>query len=368
MTVRFRSTHTAPYHRGVEFGTVHAQQVGATVTAYQQLFDRAAGTAVDMQHWGRLALEQITRFAPALADEIGGIAEGAGQPVSSIAAINARTEVLAAVGLGTRLPHECSTVVQLRGSEAPLSLQAWDWYAALQDSWLVWEVPHSDGRLTTSMTEYGIVGKIGVNNRGLGVHFNILHHRDDGAGLGVPVHVLARSLLDDAQDLNQALARAAQASVTASTSLTLVAAARGEAAAVSVELSPAGPGYALPDDAGLLVHTNHFLTAPGRHDDTELRNGPDTVLRYDMLRRALAGSEHVDINDVLKAMSSHLLGGGATCCHVDPALPPAAQFQTLAIVVLDVGAGTLAAHPGGACSVPAVFAAPSHKEKINAHA
>jgi isopenicillin-N N-acyltransferase-like protein len=355
----------------VEFGTVHAREVAATVAAYQTLFDTAAGQPTDLERWGALALEAITVFAPRLADEIIGIATGATLPVASVAAINARTEILAAVGRGTALPHECSTVVQLRRDAAPLSVQAWDWYAELEDLWLVWEIPHVGGHQTTTLTEYGIVGKIGVNDRGLGIHFNILHHRDDGlseATVGAPVHVVARAVLDDSSDLNQALVRATQAPVSASTTLTFVAAADAESAAVSVELSPAGVGYALPDADGLLVHTNHFLTSPACLGDTELRNGPDTILRYDMLRRALAGRTGTTVGDVLTAMSSHLLGGGATCCHVDPTLAPSARFQTLATVALDVTAGDLAVHAGGACTAPATFPTPKSKEELNAHA
>jgi isopenicillin-N N-acyltransferase like protein len=366
VTRRFRSTVTRPYDRGTELGRAHAVEIAASVAAYQRIFDTAAGAAVDMADWGAQAFDRITEYSPSLAEEIAGIADGAGVPVTSVAAINARTEVLAAVG-GVA-PSECSTVVRLRAGKPPVAVQAWDWYADLANLWFVWEIPHADGGHTTTVTEFGIVGKIGVNDRGLGVHFNILHHRHDGAGVGIPVHVVARAVLDEARDLNQALARVAQAPVSASTSLTLVAAARGESAAVSAELNPDGVGYALPDADGLLVHTNHFLSAPANLHDTELRDGPDTVVRFDMLRRALAGRADLTTADAIRALSSHLLGGGATCCHVDPSLPPAARFETLATVVLDVGTGTLAAHAGGACTAPAALAAPTPKEKVNAHA
>jgi isopenicillin-N N-acyltransferase-like protein len=357
MSYRFRSTATDPHARGVEFGAAHRTQVAQAVTTYQRLFDAAAKQPVDLNHWGAMAFDAITEFTPTLAQEIAGIAEGAGLPITSIAAINARTEVLAAVGADA---HECSTVVRLRDGQAPVSVQAWDWYAGLADLWLVWEIPHHDGSHTTTVTEYGIVGKIGVNDRGLGIHFNILHHEEDGVGIGVPVHVLARSILDEAHDLNQAMLRAAQAPVSASTSLTMVAVAGTESAAVSAELNPGGIGYALPDAEGLLVHTNHFLSTPANLHDTELRNGPDTVIRYDMLRRKLAGRD-LTTGDALDALSSHLMAGGGTCCHIDPSLPAAGQFQTLATVVLDVANGTLAAHPGGACTASSTL-----KEKINA--
>ncbi|MBO1268245.1 C45 family autoproteolytic acyltransferase/hydolase [Arthrobacter cavernae] len=352
-TYRFRSTQLLPAARGLEFGRRHADKIRASIAAYQGLFDRAAGSAVDLGFWGAAAAARIEAVSPALLEEIAGMADGAGVPLTSLAAINARTEVLAAVG--STAAKECSTVVHVPAVGAPVAVQAWDWYPELADLWLVWEIPQPDGGMTTTVTEYGIVGKIGVNSRGLGILFNILHHAQDGQGLGAPVHVLARAVLDESRDLNQALVRLAAAPVSASSSLTLVAHAGGESAAVSVELNPGGVGYALPDDDGLLAHTNHFLSSPASGHDTELRNGPDTVLRLDGIRRRGRRAREagwIDDAALVAVLDSHLLGGGATCCHADPALPAGSSFETLATVSLNVQDGTLSAHAGGPCTHP----------------
>ncbi|MCV7422468.1 acyltransferase [Mycobacterium yunnanensis] len=363
MTTRsFRSTATTPVERGREFGLAHAAQIAATVDAYRRIFATRAGAPVDLAHWGGLALDRIAAVSTALAEEVAGIADGADLPVTSIAAINARTEILAAVGASGA--HECSTVVHV-GEGSPVAVQAWDWYAALSDSWLVWEIPHADGHVTTTLTEYGILGKIGVSTRGLGLLFNILHHDQDGAGIGDPVHVLARAVLDEATDLNHALLKLSTAAVSASSSLTVIAVADGESAAISVECNPGGVGYALPDDNGLLLHTNHFLSNPAALHDDELRTGPDTVVRYDTLRRRLAGRTTPSIAQVLTAMNSHLLGGGALCCHADSTLPSTGQFETLATVALDVEAGTLTAHAGGPCTHPLNTTPPLETRMLN---
>ncbi len=241
-----------------------------------------------------------------------------------------------------------------------MAVQAWDWYDDLADLWFVWEIPQPDGTTIRTLTEFGVVGKIGVNGHGIGTLFNILHHADDGQRIGAPVHVLARAVLDQAKDLNQAMTLLAQADVSASSSLTLVAATAGESAAVSVELNPAAPGFVLPDAQGLLVHTNHFLTAPASTRDTELRNGPDTVVRLDLLRRSLGGRDQVSVRDVVSAMDSHVLGGGALCCHPDPTLPRQSQFRTLATIIVDPAGGTLDVVAGGACTHPLVTHEPIH--------
>lgn len=352
-TRRFRSTATRPGDRGRELGSTFPDGVAGTVAAYQRLFDSAAGEPVDLAHWGGLALAQIGAVSPALAEEVDGIASGAGLDVRQVAALNARTEILAA--LGHHATKECSTVVHVAADRAPLAVQAWDWYADLAGSWFVWEVPHHDGHVTTTLTELGIVGKIGVSTHGLAVLFNILHHERDGeAGrIGAPVHVLARTVLDESADLNQALARLAAADVSASSSLTLVATRAGESAAVGVELNPEKVGYVLPDPSGLLAHTNHFLSTPAALGDTELETGPDSVVRLDQLRRRLSAVRRREERDLVAALDSHLLGGGGTCCHVDTDLPEAARFATLATVTVDVEAATLTAHDGGPCTHPA---------------
>src|SRR3954468_13130492 len=312
----FISAPAPPRERGLEFGETHRDEVRGTVAAYAELIDLDAGT-----------LEPIRAAAPELAEEIEGIAAGAGLPVHEVAAINARTELLPAGPRG-----ECSTVVALPGDgRPPVSVQTWDWFGALAGNWLVWTIEHPDGRVGHTVPEYGIVGKIGVNVAGLGVHLNILHHVRDGEGpVGAPVHVLARRALDRATDVTSALELLTPAPVSASSCVTVVDAS----SAVSVELSPAGPGAVLPTAGGVLLHTNHFLADPGRAGCTDLVTGPDSFVRYDVLRRAL-GERALDLTEdgVLAAMSSHV---GGVCCHPPDGADPAYEYATLATIAIDV--------------------------------
>lgn len=343
----FRSSQLEPVARGREFGEVFADKIRATVAAYQGLFERVAARPYDLRAMGAQCLQQVAAFAPPLHAEMLGMAEGAGIDAEYIGAINARTEILAA--LGAQLRGECSTVVQANPWSEPVTAQTWDWYAEFAEQWLVWEIPHADGRLTTTVTEYGIVGKPGVNNRGLGTHFNILHHQRDGESIGVPVHVLSRWLLDSCSDINQAIQLCHRTAVSASSVLTLVAAVDNASAAVSVELHPGGPALVFPDDNGLLIHTNHFLAEAVQPFDTEPDAYPDTLVRHDLLRRRLAGRTALNTQDLLDALNSHLGSIGALCCHPDPALPEEGQYATLASITFDVARGTLRALPGGPC-------------------
>jgi isopenicillin-N N-acyltransferase like protein len=116
-----------PAERGEEFGAAHAAAVRTTVDRYAELFADAAGAkTVDLRPLGQDALTAIERHAPTAAAEIRGIAVGAELEPWAVAALNARTEILARLGCAAR--GECSTIVALgRAGTAPATIQTWDW-------------------------------------------------------------------------------------------------------------------------------------------------------------------------------------------------------------------------------------------------
>lgn len=349
MPVIFRSTTHEPRGRGEEFGRRFADRIKANVDAYGAIFDRNAGRNFDMAAAGEDALRAIAAFAPPLHTEILGMAEGAGLDARLIGALNARTEILAQVRAKTR--GECSAVIHLPATlDAPVAVQTWDWYQVFADSWLTWEIPQADGSVTKTMTEYGIVGKAGLNTRGIGLLFTILHHEHDGAGIGVPVHVAARFVLDSATNLNRAGQLLASATVSASSSLNMVSHESGYGLAMTAELHPGGPSFILPEDSGLLVHTNHFLAPGPAAYDTEPRTYPDTLLRRDILRRRLSAVPRPTAKDVIDIMRNHVGGEGAVCCHPEPGGDPSSTYETLATIAPDVKAGELSVHAGGPCT------------------
>jgi len=265
-----------------------------------------------------------------------------------IGALNARTEILCA-GRG-----ECSTIACLGNATAdgtPIGVQTWDWHDELSDSWMRWTIEHPSGHRVETMTEAGIVGKIGVSSTGVAVLLNILGHRDDGPPIGVPVHILARAVLDQAGGAVDALSILTNARASASTAFTIVADDEDGGAVCTVEVSPAGPGFVTPDERGLLVHTNHFLAEPGRLADTMVRLGPDSVLRLDHARRAMARQElgTIDEESILGALRSHRGGSGAICCHPADGAVFGDRWRTLATVTVEPAARRMTLRRNGPC-------------------
>jgi isopenicillin-N N-acyltransferase like protein len=342
------STESTPGDRGRGLGAAQADRIAATADIYLRLFRLKGLDEGQVLEFGARALDRIGDFSPELSDEIAGIAAGSGLAPELIGALNARTELLAA-GRG-----ECSVIASLgtaTSSGTPIGVQTWDWHDELSDSWMRWTIDHPGGHRVETMTEAGIVGKVGVSSEGVAILMNILGHRDDGPPIGVPVHVLNRHVLDRAGDGVEALAMFSNATMSASSAVTVIADDEDGGAVCTVELSPVGPGFVTPDERGVLVHTNHFLAEPGRLADTMVRQGPDSVLRLDHARRAMGRQVEgeVDEDSLLSALRSHRGGSGAICCHPAATAVFGDRWRTLATVTVEPARRRLTLRRNGPC-------------------
>ncbi len=347
------SAETDRRQRGLALGERFAADVAAGWEGYSRLFDDCGISREEVGTIGRRTLDVVGEWAPDLAEEIIGIAEGAGLEPWQGAALNARTEILARYRPAT--VGECSTAVYLPIGELPRTLQTWDWYAHLRNVKLLWQLRTEAGRRVTTFTEFGVLGKIGVNDAGLGLHFNLLQHEQDGEELGVPVHLVARRILEEAADLAAAEAIVRSARVSASTAITVVASTFDDSGArrsgaTTFELSPAGLGIQHIEDGGQLLHTNHFL-------DPELAKGerltpvdPDTNFRHDEMVRRQEALQDPSLAARAEALHVHREDGAALCCHPVPDSPLGEQWETLLVAGLDVDRGELICRDGGVCA------------------
>ncbi|GAB3564893.1 C45 family autoproteolytic acyltransferase/hydolase [Amycolatopsis endophytica] len=322
-------------------GAECAAKIRATFEGYLGLFAAHGVGAGQVREWGDAALEATRSWAPSLAAEITGVAEGSGLEPWQLGALNGRTEILAAAAVTGE--GECSTSVVLPADGPPRTVQTWDWHDTLRGGMTVVAWP---GLCT--FTEFGLVGKIGVNSAGLGVHFNVLRHQSDSPDIGVPVHVVARRILDEARTVEEATELASSARMSASSVVTVVAGGRARC----LELSPAGIGVIDPVD-GFLVHTNHFLDpalSPGERTTVAVST---TLARAGWLRSHADALAVSDRTARARALCAHTEDGAAVCAHPDPGLPPHERWESLATVSLDVTAARMHVHTGGPCTVTA---------------
>ena len=86
----------------------------------------------------------------------------------------------------------------------------------------MWSAAVEGARFAT-MTEAGVLAKVGVSTRGIAVALNILYHASDGTGeLGVPVHFVLRRLLEEAASTGDAWELLRETPYSASSCVTVV--------------------------------------------------------------------------------------------------------------------------------------------------
>ena len=339
--------------RGQQHGLKGRERIARSIATYARLF---AYCGIDWQGAQRLGAgycDLIGDLDPALLAEIEGIAAGAGRQVDEILALNARTEILPPSYPGEPHPDqrkiistntelgvpdwgECTAIAVKPAQSASgrtLLAQNWDWLGAQRAALVLLRVHDAAGAALLTLTEAGMLAKIGLNRSGFGVCLNILRSADDGARPGVPVHVLLRALLARAS-VDDAIAFASKLGFGASSNV-LCADASGATAAL--EFSPRGLEVIRGADAAL-CHTNHFLAPDAARHQASLAPSLSTVPRLERIR-ALAAAQRgkfssADLQRMLRDESDGYL---SICRSPDPSLAPEVCIETVASVVMDLG-------------------------------
>jgi isopenicillin-N N-acyltransferase-like protein len=366
--------------RGLIYGRQAQSRIQHSVVTYARLF---AACGID---WAS-ACERGLRFESVIAqvdadlmDELRGMAEGSGQTLGSLMALNCRTEILPptfftdepqlahaalaanhAAGLpdwlaqaawdGALHDGECTamgvTAAASQSGQAWLA-QNWDWMGRQREALVLLHTQGPSGQSITTLTEAGMLAKIGINQSGFAIGLNILRSVRDGSRLGVPVHVLLRHLLDcrsvaHARERLQALQTDLGLGFGAASNVPC-ADAQGEA--VCFEVSPAGWAELAPTD-GVVVHTNHFVcetlvgeqapVGPGLSSHSRLATAWQYALQTPI--------GQADLERFLRDESDGFL---SICRSPDPSVPPESRVESVAGIIMQT-------HPPAmwvACDVP----------------
>jgi isopenicillin-N N-acyltransferase-like protein len=209
----------------------------------------------------------------------------------------------------------------------------------------VWSIEHGAGRFTRTFTEAGIVGKAGVNSAGLGLAINFLATDRDGGLDGVPVHVLCRTILDEARTVEDAIGLVEGAAVCASVCLT-VAGQSGDGGhrAVALERWPDGvEAVATSTERPWVVHTNHFVREIPAHDLLAAgESAASTTDRLLQLTRALERDGALGADGAAALLSSRGEPGLEPIFRLDdPSVPWSQRCATLATILIESPSGRL---------------------------
>lgn len=308
---------------GVARGEALKETLRDAYANYEGLFRQLGVTAERQQAGVERVLETLASWRPGVVEELAGIAAGSGLELSQIVSLNARTEIIA---MSPRSASECSTVTAVIGGHR-VGVQTWDWHIEFDGFWHTHEVA-GPGYRFAGLTEQGILSKIGINEAGLALHFNILGHREDHAE-GVPMHVLSNVVLSECGTIEEALELIRNAPITSSSAFTML----DRTGAASVEISPAGI-FPIPEVNGSVQRTNHFQhETPLALQKSEIYE-PDSSERLALVRERLAGGLPEAAEQLVKLLVSGE-GQPPLTCVADPSKPFGERWATLATIVSD---------------------------------
>jgi isopenicillin-N N-acyltransferase-like protein len=324
-----------PRERGQQFGEQAAELIRFNLDKYWRLFhDLADLSRSRVIEQTAFFIDPLASYAPHLLEEMRGIAEGADVTLPEILALNCRTEFLSAAKVPFH--NECTAIFV--GPEATadgrtLLAQNWDWAEILRGGMILLQIEQPDRPTVLTLTEAGIVGKIGLNSAGIGVCTNFLLH--DCRRHGVPFHAILREALN-APRLGLAVA-AVYRQGRADSGNYLFAHASGEA--VNFEATPDTVAFQYPS-RGLFVHTNHFLASRLQHGDHGILESDNTLLRYGRAKRVLeANIGQITVDTLKQVFRDHFNYPRSICRHSDPELPETERSVTLASIIIDLTAG-----------------------------
>ncbi|WP_129113686.1 C45 family autoproteolytic acyltransferase/hydolase [Halegenticoccus tardaugens] len=337
------------YERGVVHGETFADEIRKNVSVYLDRFEHHGASEETVRERAADFLPRIEEWHPEYAEELRGVAEGSGVPDVLVALLNVRYEVLyAAYSDESAGIDGCTSFGLLPEATADGHAyvgQNWDWAAPIADTLIVTEVRRDDGPDHLAVTEAGIVGgKMGVNERGIGLAVNGLVSPNDGdRPFRKPFHIRCREVLN-AGRFDAALEALVSSSRVCSANF-VVGHADGEV--INVETSPDRTGYVYPSN-GIVAHANHFVT-DGFESRME-RQLPDTLYRASRLRRPFERrSGDVDLGTVESALRDHFGHPASICRHVDDGAHPLDATQTDTSVIVDLTDRTIRATRGPPC-------------------
>ena len=330
-----------PYERGLSHGQQCREEIGVSIQVYGTLFEELNGLSwEDARKIAKIYLSKTREFAPDYVEEMRGIAEGANVDFLDIAALNARTEIMFA----QLDAQECTTLSLLppatEGGRV-IAAQNWDFYRQLRDSIVILHVRQENKPNFVMVSEAGMIGGIGMNDRGIGVLLNAL--TADTTCQGIPLRTRMRAMLDS-DTLAEAYAKGSHKP----TSVGHLVATHKDGVAVAFEMDSKGIETIIPEDS-VWVHTNHYL-GPKMYQAHDAVPRASTYIRLQRIK-ALVKEAHGKITKetVMHMLRDHAGYPYSLCTHENPTDPVTTQYVTNFAIIMDLTEGCFYLAPGNPC-------------------
>jgi isopenicillin-N N-acyltransferase-like protein len=276
------------------------REIRVSIENYRLLFEKSG---LSLQQAEAMA---VARYAPAipafLMEEMKALAHGAEVAFETVLALNSRTELLAIGEAKKRFndvvpSSECTTVIS-----GHLLAQNWDWIPNQKATITMLDVESAHHKRVVTLTEAGLLCKMGMNDAGLAVALNLIRSTQDAASSrtddysAVPIHLLLRWILCTCSSVADALLLIRSLKVDASSCFTMMDVS---GACVIAEISPAGVFLA----EGIGAHTNHFVAAP--HLQLKPEETKESQSRLLSAVELLKATPQMTVDQLRKLLSFH---------------------------------------------------------------
>lgn len=347
----------SPFDIGFQHGTAAAEEIHRNIATYTGFFQETAKIT-----WEQGRDRAVAQFLPTLEAkypeillEMEGIAKGtdddSGREILSkedILTLNVRSEISL-----TNYADGCTSLSQVEEGEAEQKkkvfvAQNWDWLEELQLGMVMLDIrPQGSDMRLKLLGEAGIVGKFGLNNAGFGFCMNALR---SGAfnSRNLPVHVMARKLLQYATNVDEALAIMTEFG-TASTTNFMLADRSGKH--LDIECSPKGDTLIWPQK-GYVAHTNHLYgsSRPVGLVDHPAENSFSRLARMQKLTEmGIEAEEPLTYASIRRRLSDEEGKPYSICRDRPPGAQGMERMTTLACIMMELKSGTAKVLIGRPC-------------------
>lgn len=343
-----------PGQVGAAHGEAQRERIREYVDVFLGWLLKTSAVALTMDSlWARWSPQVVfnQREAPALIEEMQGIARGAGVPFERIFLLNSMLDLnsFRYYELAETFYGGCSTfaVAAEAGTGKTLIGQTYD-LAELHEKYVtILKIKPAQGPRQLVFSFAGIVGSAGLNDAGLAVNINYLSPRDVGLGrlhCVVVRQILGSTNFADALTHPTVAPRAGGAHY-------LIADRDGNI--VSIETT--GKRFSVFYPQGNAIgHTNHYL-ADYLRDVEYIRSTSigSSIARYTALRRFFQDRGNEITVDTLKSLTqNHTSYPRSICSHPTATEQPGAAGRTVSAMVQVIADGTLHITRGCACENP----------------
>ncbi|CAK7213615.1 hypothetical protein SBRCBS47491_001865 [Sporothrix bragantina] len=314
-----------PYQIGQDHGRQARDQIHGCIAFYTGMFQKTASLGWEAVQ--TTALEFVPTIKskwPALLDEMQGIADASDLTLADIVALNVRTEI--AFGLFS----DGCTALAWQTPDTVFLAQNWDWMEEQKENLVLVHITQPGLPSIKYLAEAGLVGKIGLNSRGVGVCLNAIRaHGVDRTRL--PVHLALRILLNS-DSLAAARETVEKDGVAASCHILL----GDRTGAVGLECSHLSiQALEFSAHKNRIYHANHFLLDHPTVQDTNWI--PDSEFRTKRIEELADGVRgNVDLPTLQELFKDEVNVPGSICRMATKDNTVATLFN----IVMDLGKAT----------------------------